>query len=127
MRNLLVLWLLFPLNTIAEPLSGEAGEFVYAVQNLVKTERVVVEGARVGLLIPAKEMLSGSGGLMDSGRRVLEKAGSFAKQSGKKLIILVPDEREHKDFRPVAYSVHGGQARRNAFVGPYVYVLLTQD
>lgn len=126
MKKRFVLLLFFSLNAMAEPLPGDTAEFVRAVQSLVKTERVVIEGEGVGLLIPAKEMFSGSGELMDSGRQVLEKAGHFSRQAKKKLIVLVPDEREHKDSRPVAYSMHGGLIKRNAFIGPYVYVLATR-
>lgn len=126
MRKLFILLLFFSLSAIAEPLPGKTAEFVRAVQSLVKTERVVIEGESVGFLIPAKEMFSGSGELMDSGRMVLEKAGHFSRQAKMKLVVLVPDEREHKDSRPVAYSMHGGQIKRNSFIGPYVYVLATR-
>lgn len=126
MKKLIVFLLFMPLSAIAESLPDDAGEYISAVQSLVKMERVVVEGDGVGLLIPAKEMFSGSGELMDSGRLVLEKAGHFSRQSKKKLIVIVPDEREHKDFRPVSYSMHGGLIKRSAFIGPYVYVLATR-
>lgn len=126
MRKLIVLPLLFSLNAMAETSPGDMGDFVRAVQSLVKTERVIVEGEGVGLLIPAKEMFSVSGELMDSGRLVLEKAGHFSRQAKKKLIVIMPDEREHQDFRPVSYAMHGGLIKRNALIGPYVYVLATQ-
>jgi hypothetical protein len=125
-RKLIVLPLLFSLNAMAETSPSDVGGFVRAVQSLVKTERVVIEGEGVGLLIPAKEMFSGSGELMDSGRQVLEKAGLFSRQAKKTLIVLVPDKREHQDFRPVSYSMHGGLIKRNALIGPYVYVLATR-
>ena len=72
-------------------------------------------------------MFSGAGELMDSGRQVLEKSGRFARQAKGKLTILVPDEREHQDFRPVAYSMHGGLIKRNVFVGPYVYIVVAKN
>lgn len=126
MKKLIAFLLLIPLSAIAEPLPADAGEYIRSVQSLVKMERVVVEGEDVGLLIPAKEMFSSSGDLMDRGRRVLEKAGYFSRQAKKKLIVIVPDEREHKDFRPVSYSMHGGLIKRSALIGPYVYVLATR-
>lgn len=126
MKKLIVFLLFIPLSAIAEPLPDDAGEYIRAVQSLVKTDRVIVEGEGVGLLIPAKEMFSGSGELIDSGRQVLEKAGHFSRQAKKQLIVIVPDEREHKDFRPVSYSMHGGLIKRSALIGPYVYVLSTR-
>lgn len=126
MKRCIVFLLFIPLSAVAEPLPDDSGEYIRAVQSLVKMERVVVEGDGVGLLIPAKEMFSGSGELMDSGRLVLEKAGHFSRQAKKKLIVIVPDEREHKDFRPVSYSMHGGLIKRSALIGPYVYVLATR-
>jgi len=127
MKKLIAVLLFIPLSAMADPLPGDAGEYIRAVQSLVKTERVVVEGEGVGLLIPAKEMFSGAGELMDSGRQVLEKSGRFARQAKGKLTILVPDEREHQDFRPVAYSMHGGLIKRNVFVGPYVYIVVAKN
>lgn len=126
MKRWIVFLLFIPLSAVAESLPDDSGEYIRAVQTLVKMERVVVEGEGVGLLIPAKEMFSGSGELMDSGRLVLEKAGHFSRQAKKKLIVIVPDEREHKDFRPVSYSMHGGLIKRSALIGPYVYVLATR-
>lgn len=126
MKRWIVFLLFIPLSAVAEPLPDDPGEYIRAVQSLVKMERVVVEGDGVGLLISAKEMFSGSGELMDSGRLVLEKAGHFSRQTKKKLIVIVPDEREHKDFRPVSYSMHGGLIKRSALIGPYVYVLATR-
>lgn len=122
----LITALLIPLSAMADPLPGNAGEYIRAVQSLVKTERVVVEGEGVGLLIPAIEMFSGSGELMEGGRQVLEKAGRFATQAKGKLTILMPDEREHEDFRPVTGSLHGGQVKRNVFVGPFVYIVVAK-
>ncbi|HUW50216.1 MAG TPA: hypothetical protein VMV75_04295 [Sulfuricella sp.] len=123
MKRLIIFFLFIPLSAIAEPLPDDVGEYIRAVQSLVKTERVIVEREGVGLLVPAREMFSGSGELMDSGRLVLEKAGYFSRQAKKKLIVIVPDEREHKDFRPVSYLMYGGIIKRNALIGPYVYVL----
>ncbi len=133
MKMLIVFLLFIPLNSSAYPLSSDADKFVHEMQNLVKTERVVVRTGRkletedIGLLIHSKDMFSGSSELSAGGRLALEKASSFAKHSRKTLSIFVPDEREHKDFRPLAYSLHGLQVKRNAFIGPYVYIVITKN
>ncbi|MDD5328374.1 MAG: hypothetical protein PHX38_00085 [Sulfuricella sp.] len=129
MKKLIVL-LLFSINAVAEPLPGDIGEYVLAMHGLVKAERVVIKNGNssdqgdVGLLIPSKEIFSTSTELTPGGRLALEKAGRFAKGANKKLTVLVPDERENKDFRPLAYSVHGVRVKRNAFVGQNVFIVI---
>ena len=78
-------------------------------------------------MIPSKEMFISSSELAEGGRRVLEKSGRFARQAKGKLTILMPDEREHQDFRPVTCSMHGGQVKRNALIGPYVYIVIAKN
>ena len=53
MKKLIASLLFIPLSAAAEPLLGDAGEYIRAVQSLVKTERVVVRkgnGSETGVL-----------------------------------------------------------------------------
>lgn len=133
MKKLIAFLLFFPLSAMAELLPSDTSEFIHEVQNLVKIERVTIRKGNsleledVGLLIPSKEILSSSTELTEGGRLALEKAGSFAKRTKRKLTILVPDEREHKDFRPVVYFMHDIQMKRNAFIGQNVYIVITRN
>lgn len=132
MRKLLVFLLCIPMLASAENLQTDPGEFVQAVQGLVRMGKVIISKGHgpdtwnVGLLIHEKELLSSSSELKDEGKLVLEKARSIAKLANRKLTILVPDERQDQDYRPVAYSMYGGQVRRNVFVGPYVYIVIAK-
>ncbi|BAN33995.1 hypothetical protein SCD_n00146 [Sulfuricella denitrificans skB26] len=132
MKKLIVFLLFMPLSAIAASLPDDAGDYIREVQNLVKTEQVVVrngngsETQSVGLLISAKEMFISSSELTEGGRRALEKSGRFAKQTNGRLTILMPDEQEHQNFHQRGYSLHGGEVKRNAFIGPYVYIVIAK-
>lgn len=133
MRKLLVFLLCIPMLASGENLQTDPGEFVHAVQGLVRMEKAIISKGHgpdawdVGLLIHEKELFSSSSELRDNGRLVLEKARRIARQANKKLTILMPDERQDQDYRPVTYSMYGGQVRRNVFVGPYVYIVIAQE
>ncbi len=132
MKKLFVL-LLFSINAIAEPSPGDVGEYIHAMHGLVQAERVVIKTGNgsdqsdVGLLIPSKEIFFTSTELTQGGRLALEKASRFAKGANKKLTVLVPDERENKDFRPLAYSMHGVRVKRNAFIGQNVFIVIASN
>jgi hypothetical protein len=132
MKELIVL-LLFSMNAMAGTLPDDVGEYIHAMHGLVKAERVIIRNGNssdqgdVGLLIPSKEIFSSSTELTEGGRLALKKAGNFAKVTKRKLTILVPDERDYKDFRPVAYSMHDVKVKRNAFIGQNVFILIASN
>ncbi|MBS4097456.1 MAG: hypothetical protein KGZ83_11560 [Sulfuricella sp.] len=127
MKNLLAgVCLLFSFNVAAQDAPGDANAWVHSVQDIVKTERVTLKKSpmsdqtNIGLMIPVKEMLVEPGKLTDGGKQVLEMADAYVKQFGRKLSVLLPDEKHAEK----ADDCNGPGTVKKGLTGAYVYIFI---
>ncbi|MFA7239013.1 MAG: hypothetical protein WC091_02800 [Sulfuricellaceae bacterium] len=118
--------LLFPLFAFADALSGAAPEFVGAASAIAAPDWVRVSHRKaasgvddMGLLAPSRQFFTPTGDLTEKGRVLLEKAEVFARQTNKKLNVLIPEES--LNGVSVIYAPIG-KVQRNAFIGNHVYI-----
>lgn len=119
--------LLFPLFAFADAPSGAAQEFAGAASAIAAPDWVRVSHPRkaasgvdnVGLLAPSRQFFTPTGDLTEKGRVLLEKAEVFARQTNKKLNVLIPEE----SLNGVSVT-HApiGKVQRNVFIGNHVYI-----
>lgn len=113
-------------NAAAQDLPSDAESWVRSVNGLVHTERVVLKknaasgGTDIGLMIPAAEMLA-EAGMNDTGRRVMELAKAYAGQGGRKLKVLLP---EQKPAAPVDDC--SGPGAGSLPTGSHVYIFIKE-
>lgn len=113
-------------NATAQDSLSDAESWVRSVNGLVHTERVVLKknaatgGTDIGLMIPAAEMLA-EAGVNDKGRRVLELARAYAGQSGRKLNVLLPEQKP----APPADDCSGPGAG-SVPTGSHVYIFIKE-
>lgn len=113
-------------NATAQDSLVDAESWVRSVNGLVHTERVVLKknaatgGTDIGLMIPAAEMLA-EAGVNDKGRRVLELARAYAGQSGRKLNVLLPEQKP----APPADDCSGPGAG-SVPTGSHVYIFIKE-
>lgn len=113
------------LNAAAQPLPADAEAWVRSIRDMVKTERVLLrksalsDRTNIALTIPALELLAEPGKLNETGRQVVESADAYAKQSGSKLKVLLPEGQPSE--KPDDCS---GPAAKNSMGGGFVYIFI---
>lgn len=133
MNKLLMLaLLLFPLSAFADAQPGAVQEFIGTVSAIAAPDWAKASNHKaasgvddVGLLVPSRQLFTASGELTEKGRTLLEKAEAFARQTNKKLNVLIPqvglDEAPPPEIR-----LSSGHVQRNQHVGNHVYLSIKE-
>lgn len=122
MNKLMLMLLLFPWVAFADAQPDAAQEFTRAAAAIAAPDWVRVSyrktaaGAdNVGLLAPSRLLFTATGDLTEKGRALLEKAEAFARQTGRKLNVLIPQDATSE-------GMSAGNIQRNALLGNHVYI-----
>lgn len=128
MNKLLLALFLFPLSAFADVPLDPAQEFTRTASAIAAPDWVKVSQRKaasgvddVGLLAPSQLFFTATGGLTEKGRALLEKAEGFARQTNKKLNVLIPEAAANEMLQSVVHA-STGKVQRNAFVGNHVYI-----
>lgn len=128
MNKLLLALLLFPLAAYADVPSGAEQEFTRAASLIaapdwvrVSHRKAVSEVDDVGLLAPSRQFFTATGYLTEKGRALLEKAEAYARQTNKKLNVLIPEDSANEGTPSVLHA-STGKLKRNPFIGNHVYI-----
>lgn len=128
MNKLTLALLLFPLSAYADVPSGAEQEFTRAASAIAAPDWVRVSHWKaasgvddVGLLAPSRQFFTPTGDLTEKGRALLEKAEVYARQTNKKLNVLIPEDSANEGTLAVVH-VPTGKLQRNAHIGNHVYI-----
>jgi hypothetical protein len=131
-NKLMLALLLFPLSAFADAKPGAAQEFINTASAIAAPDWARASNHKaasgvddVGLLVPSRQFFTASGELTEKGRTLLEKAEAFARQTNKKLNVLIPqaglDEAPLPEIR-----LSSGHVQRNQHVGNHVYLSIKE-
>lgn len=128
MNKLMVALLLFPLSAFADVQLDAVQEFTRTASAIAAPDWIRVsrrEAASgvddVGLLAPSQLFFTATGDLTEKGRTLLERTESFARQTNKKLTVLIPEAATNEVLLSLVHAP-AGKVQRNAFVGNHVYI-----
>ena len=131
MKPILAALLMLPLDSLAGTQPDDAHEFTRAASEIAAPDWVRVVSKKtaggvddVGMLIPARLCFAPSGTLSEKGRRLLEQAEGYTKQTNKKLYMQIPGASTEIELLEIARTSPTGYIRRNALVGSHVYLTI---